>query len=107
MTGKNKKNIKNHYGKDFLTGCLALALIIVVIFILMPFLLFIVKLSLIIVAPIIGILLLVIFIILFGHIINSIFKKGVKCKKSGRMNTNDEEPIIIETVEEDTKDGDQ
>lgn len=80
MTTDGDQDHQNRYGKDFLTGCLAIILISVVIFIIMPFLIFIIRLSLAFVIPVILLLLVIIFTIFFGHIINIIKEKRDRSK---------------------------
>ena len=69
------------YGKDFFTGCLALVTIFVTIFILVPFAIFVLRLSLILVLPIAALFLIIIFTTFFGRIIN-VFLKGGKERDS-------------------------
>jgi len=58
------------FGKDFLTGCLALIAIAVIILVLIPLLIFVLKVSAIVAVPLGFILILVIFTAFFGRIIN-------------------------------------
>jgi hypothetical protein len=63
------------FGKDFLTGCLALIIIGLVAFVVVPILVVVLKLSLLIAIPIGLVVLLVIFTTLFGRIINALRKQ--------------------------------
>jgi len=61
-------------GWDFLTGCVALVIIGVVVFLLIPLMVVLFKLSLLIAIPIGLFLLLLVFTTLFGRIINILRK---------------------------------
>ena len=61
-------------GWDFLTGCVALVIIGVVVFLLVPLMVLLFKLSLLIAIPIGLFLLLLVFTTLFGRIINILRK---------------------------------
>ncbi|MGA1840832.1 MAG: hypothetical protein ACMUIU_09425 [bacterium] len=72
MNDENYNQNTNRYGKDFLTGCLALILIFVIFFLLIPISIFVLKLSMILVFPIAAFILLIIFTLFFGRIINTV-----------------------------------
>ena len=63
------------FGRDFLTGCLALVLIGIILFILIPLPIFVLKLSVLVVIPIGLFAALVIFRAFFGRIINILRKR--------------------------------
>ena len=63
------------FGRDFLTGCVALIIIGLVVFVVVPVLVVVLKVSLLIAVPIGLVLLLVIFTTLFGRIINILRKR--------------------------------
>lgn len=63
------------FGRDFLTGCLALVLIGTILFILIPLLVLVLKLSVLVVLPIGFLAALVIFTAFFGRIVNILRKK--------------------------------
>jgi hypothetical protein len=63
------------FGRDFLTGCLALVVIGIILFILVPLLVLVLKLSVLIVLPIGFLAALVIFTAFFGRIVNILRKK--------------------------------
>jgi hypothetical protein len=62
-------------GRDFLTGCVALIVIGVVVFLLIPLLVLVLKVSLLIAIPVGGLVLLLFFTTLFGRIINTLRKR--------------------------------
>ncbi|MGA1865596.1 MAG: hypothetical protein ACMUHX_11110 [bacterium] len=72
MKDDNYNQNTSGYGKDFLTGCLALILIFVIFFLLVPISIFVLKLSMILVLPIAAFILLIIFTFFFGRIINTV-----------------------------------
>jgi len=63
------------FGRDFLTGCLALVVIGIILFILVPLLVLVLKLSVLIVLPIGFLAALVIFTAFFGRIVNILRKR--------------------------------
>jgi len=63
------------FGRDFSTGCLALVLIFVTIFILVPVALFVLRLSLALVLPLAAVILLVIITAFFGRVINDLIRR--------------------------------
>ena len=63
------------FGRDFLTGCLALVVIGIILFILVPLLVLVLKLSVLIVLPIGFLAAVVIFTAFFGRIINILRKR--------------------------------
>jgi hypothetical protein len=63
------------FSKDFLTGCLALVVIGIILFILVPLLVLVLKLSVLVVLPIGFLAALVIFTTFFGRIVNILRKK--------------------------------
>ena len=63
------------FSKDFLTGCLALVLIGTILFILIPLLILVLKVSVLVVIPIGLFAALVIFTAFFGRIINVLRKR--------------------------------
>jgi hypothetical protein len=63
------------FSRDFLTGCLALVVIGIILFILVPLLVIVLKLSVLVVLPIGFLAALVIFTTFFGRIINVLRKK--------------------------------
>jgi len=65
----------SRFGKDFMTGCLAIIAIVVVVFILVPISIFILRISLALVLPIALIILIIILTAFFGRIINVIIRK--------------------------------
>ena len=72
MKENNFTHNNNRYGKDFLTGCLALIIIFITFFILLPISIFVLRLSMVLVLPIAAFVLLIIFTFFFGRIINTI-----------------------------------
>ena len=62
-------------GRDFLTGCVAVVIIGVVVFLLIPLLVLVLKLSLFVAIPIGAVVLLLFFTTLFGRIINTLRKR--------------------------------
>ena len=82
MTHENgTKNIndaghdEHKFGKDFLTGCLAIIVIGIILFILIPLLIFVLKVSVLVAVPIGFVAALFIFTAFFGRIINMLRKK--------------------------------
>ncbi len=75
MTPNENRTLEHQFGKDFLTGCFAIILILSVIFVLVPLLIFALKVSVLIAVPIGLILALVILTAFFGRIINVVRKK--------------------------------
>ena len=67
---------KGEYGRDFFTGCFALVIIFVTIFILVPFAIFFLKLSLFLVIPVAAIILIIILTKFFGRVINEFFRRN-------------------------------
>jgi len=63
------------FSRDFLTGCLALVLIGTILFILIPLLILVLKVSVLVVIPIGLFAALVIFTAFFGRIINVLRKR--------------------------------
>ena len=63
------------FGRDFFTGCLAMVLIFVTIFILVPVALFVLRLSLALVIPVAALVLLVIITAFFGRVINDLIRR--------------------------------
>ena len=63
------------FSKDFLTGCLALVVIGIILFILVPLLVLVLKLSVLVVLPIGFLAALVIFTTFFGRIVNILRKR--------------------------------
>ena len=63
------------FGRDFLTGCLALVSIGTILFILIPLLILVLKLSVLVVLPIGLLAAVVIFTAFFGRIINLVRKR--------------------------------
>ena len=63
------------FGRDFLTGCLALVVIGIILLILVPLLVLVLKLSVLIVVPIGFLAALVIFTAFFGRIVNILRKR--------------------------------
>ena len=74
MNNKSNKNHRDNLKKDFLTGCLVIVLICIVLA-LAPFLIFILRLSLVLVIPIVALFVLIILAIFLGRIINSVRKR--------------------------------
>ena len=72
----------SRYGKDFLTGCLALVLIFIIFFLLIPISIFVLKLSMVLVLPVAAFILLIIFTLFFGRIINTVITVVKKEKKN-------------------------
>ena len=66
---------KYKFGRDFLTGCLALVVIGIILLILVPLLVLVLKLSVLVVLPIGFLAALVIFTAFFGRIVNILRKK--------------------------------
>jgi hypothetical protein len=64
------------FGRDFLTGCVALIIIGLVIFVVIPVLVVVLKVSLLIAIPIGLVVLLVIFTTFFGRIINILRRRS-------------------------------
>lgn len=62
-------------GRDFLSGCVALVIVGVVFFLLIPILVLVLKVSLLIAIPIGALVLLIFFATLFGRIINVLRKR--------------------------------
>lgn len=75
MTKGNDETREYKFGKDFLTGCLAIILILAIVFVLVPLLIFVLKVSVLIAIPIGLILALVILTAFFGRIINIVRRK--------------------------------
>lgn len=72
MKNNDSPHDTRRFGKDFLTGCLALIIIFIMVFILIPLSIFVLKLSLVLVLPIAAFILLIIFTFFFGRIINTV-----------------------------------
>ncbi|MEE9531022.1 MAG: hypothetical protein V3W52_08530 [Syntrophobacteria bacterium] len=70
ITGNSEKPVEHKFTKDFLTGCLALVVIGLILFILIPLLVLVLKLSVMVALPIGLIAAVVIFTAFFGRIIN-------------------------------------
>lgn len=68
----NFKPNSSKYEKDFLTGCFALIIIFIMVFIIIPLSTFVLKLSMILVLPIAAFVLLIIITFFFGRIINTL-----------------------------------
>ena len=75
MSEDPNQDSRGEYGKDFFTGCFALVIIFVTIFILVPFAIFFLKLSLFLVIPIASLILIIILTTFFGRVINEFFKR--------------------------------
>jgi hypothetical protein len=71
----NDKPLDYKFSKDFLTGCFALTLIGLILFILIPLLVVVLKLSVLVVVPAGLFAALVIFTAFFGRIINILRRK--------------------------------
>ena len=82
MTEDLNQDGRGEYGKDFFTGCFALVIIFVTIFILIPFAIFFLKLSLFLVIPIASLILIIILTTFFGRVINEFFKKRKRDRNS-------------------------
>jgi hypothetical protein len=72
---QDQRPAEHTFSRDFFTGCLALVLIGIILFILIPVLVFALKLSVLVVLPIGFLAALVIFTAFFGRIINVLRKK--------------------------------
>ena len=72
---QNHRPGEHAFSRDFLTGCLALVVIGIILFILVPLLVLVLKLSVLVVLPIGFLAALVIFTTFFGRIVNILRKK--------------------------------
>ena len=72
---QNHRPGEHAFSRDFLTGCLALVVIGIILFILIPLLVLVLKLSVLVVLPIGFLAALVIFTTFFGRIVNILRKK--------------------------------
>ena len=75
LPGNGDESVEQKFTQDFLTGCLALVGIGLILFILIPLLVFVLKLSVMVVLPIGFIAAVVIFTAFFGRIINVLRRK--------------------------------
>ena len=75
MEENNAKSDEQQFGKDFLTGCLSIILIGVILFILIPLLILVLKVSVLVAVPIGFVVAVIIFTAFFGRIINTLRKK--------------------------------
>ena len=66
---------KNEFSKDFKTGCFAIVLFFLIVFIVIPFLAFVFKLGLALAIPLITIVIIIFLIAFLGKIIN-FFRKS-------------------------------
>ena len=72
---QDQRQDEHTFSRDFLTGCLALVVIGIILFILVPLLVLVLKLSVLVVLPIGFLAALVIFTTFFGRIVNILRKK--------------------------------
>ena len=72
---QNHRPGEHAFSRDFLTGCLALVVIGIILLILVPLLVLVLKLSVLVVLPIGFLAALVIFTTFFGRIVNILRKK--------------------------------
>ena len=70
MTKSDEKTQRHQFSKDFLTGCLAIILILAIVFVLVPLLILALKVSIFIAIPVGLLLALVVLTAFFGRIIN-------------------------------------
>ena len=70
-----EKPVQHEFSKDFLTGCLALIVIGLILFVLVPLLIFVLKLSVLVAVPIGFVAAFIIFTAFFGRIINILRRK--------------------------------
>ena len=75
MKGNNAKSDEHQFSKDFLTGCLSIILIGVILFIFIPLLILVLKVSVLVAVPIGFVVAVIIFTAFFGRIINTLRKK--------------------------------
>ena len=75
IPGNRDQPVEHEFSKDFLTGCLALVVIGLILFIFIPLLVFVLKLSVLVALPIGLIAAVVIFTAFFGRIINVLRKR--------------------------------
>ncbi|MBN1842747.1 MAG: hypothetical protein JW883_10765 [Deltaproteobacteria bacterium] len=75
MTKSDEKTQGHRFSKDFLTGCLAIILILAIVFVLVPLLILALKVSIFIAIPVGLVLALVVLTAFFGRIINLLRRK--------------------------------